>query len=93
MIFFLVPQDWILIWCSNTVKYSKNSNIVKYYYNFKYFNVFSNVIYFRDGKAEFSSGIYLVLATFLFLQCWKKLLLFFFFFDEQKVQNNSIYLK
>ncbi len=33
----------------------KNSNIVKYYYNliFFYFNIFQNVIYSSDGKAEF----------------------------------------
>ncbi len=40
-------------------KYSKNSNIVKYKYNLRYvlyLNVFKNVIYCYDGKAEFSAA-------------------------------------
>ncbi len=53
------------------IKYNKNSNIVKYYYSFKYFHVFWNVMYFRDVKAEFSSG--------------SDLVYFLFFFNEQKV--------
>ncbi len=40
-------------------KYSKHSNIVKYYYLFEYiwsvyFNIVENVICSCDGKAEFS---------------------------------------
>ncbi len=35
----------------NTVK---NSNIVKYYYNF---NIFKNVVCSRDNKAEFSASL------------------------------------
>ncbi len=41
---------------------TKNSNIVKYYCNLKYFfiylNILSNIIYSYGGKSEFSSVMY-----------------------------------
>ncbi len=40
--------------CEFDQTYSKNRNIVKYYYNLFYFDAFKMYIYSYDGKAAFS---------------------------------------
>ncbi len=50
--------------CEFDQTYSKNRNIVKYYYNLFYFDAFKMYIYSYDGKAEFSAAI-----TLVFSQC------------------------